>query len=471
MVNESGMKKFFSIQSFSMRLWLGFVVLIVLTTLSAGVPSFWLTRTQLERQAWLQVDNAQSATQSLLAAEQNRVTNQLVLFTERPTLQLLAREQSADELQLYLQDFQSQSDLDILFLCTADNLPLAGDSSFTECSASEMPGFNLLSGRPAILAQQVMTDDMSGRPLGTAVAGIWLEQPFLQRLMAATGMQHSILQPDGLRLSSNFAEAGTIGPVAASGAAEPVQRQAFTVDGRAYYATYMPLPDNSGQTRLVSEIALQVNDLIATEQRAFFILAVSTLSVALLGSVVSIWFVRQVNAPLQKLTETAEKISQGDLVAPIPLFSTPVEIRTLATALHRSQASMLGALQERSEVGERLNALIQSIVEGVVTYDAAGRVTFWSEGAYNLLGWPPDEAIGHHVDELFPTAESEQALFLDLVPPTGQKRQISVLTRSGKPVVLAITGSQLIPPGGDTVQVALVIRDVTEEEALRRLRS
>jgi PAS domain S-box-containing protein len=470
-MNEIGMNKFFSIQSFSVRLWLGFVVLIVLTTLSAGVPAFWLTRTQLERQAWLQVDNAQSATQSLLAAEQNRVANQLVLFTERPTLQQLAREQSADELQLYLQDFQSQSGLDILYLCTADNLPLAGDGGFTECSASDMPGFNLLNGRPAILAQQVITDDTSGRPLGTAVAGIWLETPFLQRLMAATGMHHSILQPDGLRLSSNLAEVDTAAPLAASEVAEPVQRHTLTVDGRAYYATYMPMPDSSGQTRLVSEVALQVNDLIATEQRAFFILAVSTASVAVLASLLSIWFVRQVNAPLQKLTETAEKISQGDLVAPIPLFSTPVEIRTLATALHRSQASMLEALQERSEVGERLNALIQSIVEGVVTYDTAGRVTFWSEGAHNLLGWPPDEAIGHHVDQLFPTAESEQAQFLDLIPRTGQKRQISVLTRSGRPVVLALTVSQLIPPGGVIVQVALVFRDVTEEEALRRLRS
>lgn len=471
MRNESGMKKFFSIQSFSMRLWLGFVVLIVLTTLSAGVPAFWQTRTQLERQAWLQVDNAQSATQSLLAAEQNRVTNQLVLFAERPTLQQLAREQSTDELQLYLQDFQSQSGLDILYLCTADNLPLAGNSGFAECSASGMQGFNLLNGRPTILAQQVITDDTSDRPLGTAVAGIWLEKPFLQRLMAATGMQHSILQPDGLRLSSNFAEVDTAAPVVDSGAAEPEWRQALTTDGRAYYATYMPLPDNSGQIKLVSEVALQVNDLIATEQRAFFILAVSTASVAVLASVLSIWFVRQVNAPLQKLTETAEKISHGDLVAPIPLFSTPVEIRTLATALHRSQASMLEALQERSEVGERLNALIQSIVEGVVTYDTAGRVTFWSEGAHNLLGWPPDEAIDHHVNELFPLAEDDQAQFLDHVPPTGRKRQISVLTRSGKPIVLALTGSQLIPPGGDTVQVALVFRDVTEEEALRRLRS
>ncbi len=470
-MNEISMKKFFSINSFSMRLLLGFVVLIVLTTLSAGVPAFWLTRTQLERQAWSQVDNAQSATQSLLEAEQNRVANQLGLFTERPTLQQLTHEQSAEELQLYLQDFQNQSGLDMLMLCSVDNLPLAGGSGFTECIPSDVKGFTVWNGRPAILAQQVVTDEISGRPLGRAMAGIWLEEPFLQRLVAATGTQQSILQPDGFRLASTFAGAGTTTSVTTSVAGEPAPRQTLKIDDRTYYTTYMLLPDSSGQTTLLSELALEVNDLIATEQNAFSILAISTASVALLGSIFSIWYVRQVNAPLEKLTATAEQISQGDLVAPIPLFSNPVEIRTLASALHRSQASMLEVLREHSEVGERLNALLQSLVEGVVTYDTAGQVTFWSQGAHALLGWTADEAMGRHVNELFSLAEGDQAQFLDQIPPAGQKKQIGIQTYSGKRIVLALTGSQLIPPGGDTVQVALVFRDVTEEEAVRRLRS
>jgi len=192
-----------------MRLLFGVLVLIVLTTLSAGVPAFWLARSQLERQAWSQVDNAQSTTQTLLEAEQNRLINQLILFTERPTLERLIRQQSGDELQLYLQDFQNQSGLDILLLCSADNLPLAGDDNISECIPSDMKGFFVLNDRPAILAQQMVTDEISGLSQGTAVAGIWLEEPFLQQLVAATGTQQSILQPDGTRLSSSFTEIGS----------------------------------------------------------------------------------------------------------------------------------------------------------------------------------------------------------------------------------------------------------------------
>lgn len=458
------MKGFFALNSFSVRLLLGFMILIALTTLSAGLPAFWLTRSQLERQAWSQVASAQAATQSLLAAEQERLANQLGLFSERPTLQQLARNQATAELHLYLQDFQNQSGLDILLLCAADNTLLAGNSAFTDCPAEASQGVVLLDGRPALVVQQVVTDQQDERPLATAVAGIWLADQFLHTLTSATGTQQSILQPDGRRLSSNFARSGTLAPVTA---VLPTVNEGEDV----YYTTYTPLTNSAGQTTVISEVALQVNNLVLTEQRAFLIMAVSTLSVAAFGSLLSFWFVRQVNAPLQKLTTSAEKISQGDLVAPIPLFSDPVEIRTLAAALHRSQAAMLRALDEKSEVGNRLNALVQSLVEGVVTYDAAGKITFWSEGAQGILGWSAAEAEGRHVNDLFPLSEEETGDFLDGMPHSNQKRQITVVAQNGKKVVLAMTDSQLIPPGSDMVQVALVFRDVTEEVAVRRLRS
>ena len=458
------MKNLFSPHSFSMRLLLGVLVLIVLTTLSAGVPAYWLTRLQLERQAWSQVDNAQRATHTLLETEQNRLTNQLILFTERPTLDRLIREGAANELQLYLRDFQDQSGLDILLLCSLENTPIAGSENDIGCLPSAVQGFVILNGYPAIVTQQMVTDDSSGLAQGTAVAGIWLKEPFLQNLAAATGTEQSIVNPDGTRLSSSFIESGSTTDAS-------FQRHTLPVNAGTFYAAYNPLEDDNGQTTLVSEVALNVNDLIMTERGAFSVLAVSTGLVALLGSIITVLFIRQVNTPLRRLTAVAGKISQGDLSAPIPLFSKPEEIKTLAAALHRSQASMLEALHEQAEWAERLNTLLQSIVEGVVTVNPRGQVTFWSEGASNLLGWLPDETLGRHVNDLFPLSEDDQSQFLDHMPLVGQKIQIGVLTQSGKPIFLALTGSQLIPPGGDTIQVALVFRDVTEEESLQRLRS
>jgi PAS domain S-box-containing protein len=461
----------FSLNHFSTRLLLGFVVLIGLTTLSAGVPAYLLTRSQLERQAWSQVDDARRTTQSFLTAEQTRLQDQLILFTERPTLQRLVVQelagQPAVDLQDYLDDFMSQSGLDMLALCPASG---AGDCLPTGQAIPDQEHFTLLDGRPAILAQATVYDDSSGALLATAVAGLWLDDLFLQQLAATTGVGQSMVRPDGTRLAGTVAVSGSQVALPRPAGERPL-RQELALDDGVYYAAYAPLANSAGQIELLSEVALDVSGLVAAERGAFLILAVSTGLVALFGSLLSVWFVRQVNAPLEKLTATAEKISQGDLAAAVPAIDRPVEVRTLAAALQRSQASMLQALEERSEAGEWLNALLQSLVEGVATFDTAGQVTSWSEGASGLLGWLPDEAIGRQVNELFRLSDDEEKQFLEVMPPAGQKRQIGVLTRSGRPLILAITGSQLIPPGGDTVQVALVFRDVTEEEALRRLRS
>jgi len=63
------------------------------------------------------------------------------------------------------------------------------------------------------------------------------------------------------------------------------------------------------------------------------------------------------------------------------------------------------------------------------------------------------------------------ATFLDIIPPAGNKRQIEVVSPQGRPMVLAVTGARLAPPNSPLQQVALVLSDVTEEEALRGLRS
>ncbi len=452
------------IPSFSKQLVISFVLLIILTTMSAGVPAFWLTRAQLQLQAWSQLENAHSATLSLLEAEQNRLANQLNLFTARPTLRQLAQETGGDALETYLQNFQSQSNLDILLFCAT------ADPDFAACLPPAQSGFVMFNGRPALIRQQVVTAVSSDQPLGVAAVGTWLEEPFLGLLYQATGLPQSVLQEDGVRLASTFAPVGSLSTIAREGVV-PAAQQSLVVNDQLYYVSYIPLRDDTGQITLLSEVAFSVGALVTTERRAFLILAISTLSVVLLGSAFTVWYVRQINAPLKRLTATAERISQGDLVTPVPVINTPTEIQTLSLAFQRSQAMMLEAMQERSEVGQRLNALLQSLVEGVVTYDTAVRVTFWNEGAYYLLGWTPAEANGRHINDLFPLAETPHVKFIEQVPPPGQKKQLTVLTRTGQPMVLAITGSRLIPPSGNTVQVALVFRDVTQEASLRQSRS
>ena len=464
-------------QRFSTYLITGCVILIFASTISAGVPAYWITRNQLERQAWSHVENAQQATQSLLLAEQNRLSDLAALFAERPTLRRLAQSGAIDELALFLAAFQARSKMDLLLFCDPTGRRLVGDPLLHRCPAVTAPQYMLIADQPAIVVSQPVADDSGGR-LGIATAGIWLAEDFLRHLAASTGAQQSILTATGEQLASSMpaADAMRLLPttLANTGNDSPEkQPQTALLDyaDQPYYATYARLTPTTATAPFLLEVALPVGELLAAEARALAILVTSTGIVALLGVALATWYVRRLTQPLAELTQVAERISRGDFVAPIPAVATPNEVATLSTALIRSQASMLRALDERAQAHDWLYTLIQSVVEGVVTFDTKGQVTFLSQGAEALTGWNSSEALGQPIDRLFPSAGANDKPFLSQIPLPGVKRLIEVYTRNGKAITLSITGARLAPPNEKTAQVALVLRDVTHEEALRNLRS
>lgn len=475
------MGRFFSAKhSFSAYLVTGLVILLVLSTLSAGVPAYWLTRLRLEQQAWLNVTNAQQATRSLLQAEQARLASLALLFAERPTLARILQAQAWAELPAYLQAFQAQSQLDLLLLCKPDGELLAGSQTTATCPAAPTARFAVLDKKPALLVSQAVRQPGHPQPVATVITGLWLDDAFLKALAANTGLEQSILAFDGTRVSSSLPVTTTLTLTSVGGqpmidARQPAKRF-LRLANRPFYATFTPLAADGEAPPFALALALPVDDLITAENRALTILIASTSIIALAGGLLATWYIRRLTRPLAQLTQVAERMSRGDYVAPIPAFAAPTEVATLCMAFIKSQASMLRTLEEQSQARNWLYNLIQSIVEGVITFDAQGHVTFLSQGAESMTGWRHDEAREQSINCLFPPSQEpgnadQGKPFLERIPTPGSKRQIDVVNRNGKALTLSITGARLTPPTGDAMQMALVLRDVTHEEALRHLRS
>jgi len=110
------------------------------------------------------------------------------------------------------------------------------------------------------------------------------------------------------------------------------------------------------------------------------------------------------------------------------------------------------------------------MVEAIVTIDDEGQVTSFSQGAERISGWQRAEVLGLSINRIFPLIESKDK-FTEHIPPFGSVNQVTVQTREGKEITLAVTSAQLKPPSGEEKQVALVLRDITEEDSARRLSS
>jgi PAS domain S-box-containing protein len=142
-------------------------------------------------------------------------------------------------------------------------------------------------------------------------------------------------------------------------------------------------------------------------------------------------------------------------------------VSQVAQALDFARLELRGALADLRQERDWVNHLLDSIVEGTMTLDADGRITFFSQGAERITGWPRQEAIGRRADDLLQMVDTS-APFSQFIP-AGQKERLAVQMADGRQLILAMTVAQLAPPTARDAEVALVFRDVTEEEALRRL--
>jgi len=462
--------------NFSSRLLLAFVAIIVITALLTGVPTYLAVHSELEDQAWARLSGGGKVTLTLLETEKVRLSTLASLASQRPTLQNLIQLQEFEDLTPYLKIFQKDTDLDILLLTDQSGKVLAEGTlaiPSIKPSSSQQPFFQVMDGtnpQMALLVSKPVQGDPD-RELYLTV-GIILDDGYMNNLAKESGFDQSLII-NGNRIVTTIRGAPeAVSPeiysrVITSGKTE---MQVLNFNHSHYYITLMPLPGNDDDVIGISEVALSMDDLVRSDQAALVLLILITVLVCAAASVIAGWFARRLTAPVKDLTSAAINISQGDFDTPIPIPAGPDEIVTLAAAFEKSRVNALLALEDLSQTKEWFETLIQSMVEAIVTIDDEGQVTSFSQGAERISGWKRAEVLGLSINRVFPLVESKEK-FVEHIPPFGSVNQVTVQTREGKEITLAVTSAQLKPPSGEVKQVALVLRDITEEDSARRLRS
>ncbi len=442
---------------------LGSVALVLLTAAAAGLPALWLVRDQLESQAWVQLEQGSRSTEALYAAEQSKTQGLAILTAQRPTLQRLMAGEDQTSLLAYLRTLQAGAELDMILLCgpTGQAVAQVGEATVNHLCTAEMPAvsFTVMTEPPPqvwLLAVHPVTGQ-AGEPLGTVVVGKLLDDHFASHLSAQTGPEHSLLAFGAVVATSQVDRR-------LQDATSRKPQGAFSLGGRPYYFARIPLSEPG----LEAEVALDVTDIIATQRQLIGTVLGGILAVAIVASLLSVFLSRRISRPLENLARAATLLSKGDLTKPLVVRANVREVALVAQALEGARVDLQSTLAELRHEKDWTDHLLEAIVEGIVTLDRHGRINFFSRGAERITGWTRDQVIGRPCDKVFQLAETDEP-FSRLIPALGQRRKIPVRLRDGRMAVLAVSSTQLHPPAGDTPDIALVFRDVSEEESVHRL--
>ncbi len=399
-------------------------VFIFLTASAAIIPAYLLIRSELEQQVISRVEDARQHSSLILDFEQIQLESLVTLASERPTLKSLVEQRDWVALDDYLEDFKRNTPLDYLYVLEENN--------------------NIVGGSAPTDTELALTNTHSVENFGLITGAIRLDDEFANRLSQQTGfMYHFLPETD---VTGSF------------------QR---TIDGIRYYGHIRSLEGFANTPSAALEILLPLQGLLAVEGRVVGLLLLTTLAVTIIASFAGGFYIRTRLHPLRQLTSAAQRIGQGDLSTPIQAASKTTEVRALADVLEKSRLHLSRTLSELLAAKEWSESLIRSIVEGIITFDDNGIVTFFSEGATRITQIPEMEAVGQKLNATIPLLSETEGTFSDYIPPQEARRTVKISLRDGQVITVAVTRARERADG----QTTIVLRDVTEDIQRRSLQA
>ena len=157
-----------------------------------------------------------------------------------------------------------------------------------------------------------------------------------------------------------------------------------------------------------------------------------SLVIGLLSIIFIVWFVSQkILTPVVTMAAAYERFKAGDLTVPLNIASVSDEFLTLYeginTFVENQQQATTILENEVAAQTKRLSAVIDNIVDGVITINERGIIESLNPSAMKIFGYTDHEVIGHNVKILMPEPyHSEHDGYLHNYITTGEKKVIDI---------------------------------------------
>ena len=188
------------------------------------------------------------------------------------------------------------------------------------------------------------------------------------------------------------------------------------------------------------------------------------LVVALLAAGISLMVSRRISNPLEQMKNSAESIARGEWKEHLSLKTDSVEISALSNALNQMALQLEDRIKTITSQSNESEAVLSSMVEGVLAVDAAENIIRLNKAAGKILKIKPENAEGRPIDEVVRNSHLREFIERTL---SGIENVETDLTIGNKnEIFLQAHGAALKDMQEKSIGAVIVLNDVTR---LRRL--
>ncbi len=292
----------------------------------------------------------------------------------------------------------------------------------------------------------------------------------VKKIGEKTSMRFTLITSDGVVVTDSITGPRDIGPhgtrkevlLAKKEGTGFSQRYSETLDKPMMYLARKFEPDDSSHASGYIRVAVSsssIRSAIASVQKYVWAFAIA-LS-ALTAFLMAIFSSRSME-PLSLFSKAARQIGIGQYDSPPPVHHRDDEWGELGDAFSQMQSELTRRESRLVENSQRLEAVLSSMIEGVIAIEPTGDVMLANGAACRMFGLTHAELVGRRFDEIVRIPELRAAIEESQRERTFSETEFKTL--SGPQRTLMARVSMLA--NQDKPGVAVVLHDVT---ALRQL--
>ncbi|MDY6953459.1 MAG: PAS domain-containing protein, partial [Thermodesulfobacteriota bacterium] len=196
-------------------------------------------------------------------------------------------------------------------------------------------------------------------------------------------------------------------------------------------------------------------------------IAFGGLVVAILAAAVSLIVSRHISRPIEEIRKGAECFARGEFQCVLPA-SRIEEIGGLSEAMKRMALELSERINTVMQQRNEIEAMLSSMVEGVIAVDMAERVISMNDAAGEMFGSNPLEAQGRSIQELVRNTVLQR--FVTAALSSQDPVEEDIVLSSNVDRFLNGHGTVLRDARGKQIGALVVLNDVTHIRKLEKIR-
>ena len=194
----------------------------------------------------------------------------------------------------------------------------------------------------------------------------------------------------------------------------------------------------------------------------------SAVAVLLLSAGLSLLISRRISCPLERIKQGAERFAAGDFSYRLKAAGSS-EMDSLAFTMNEMAAELEERLQTLRKERNQREAVLASMVEGVLAVDTAGRIISLNRAAAQFFNITfPETAAGRGIEEVFRNSTLQR--FVDHVLTGQEASECELMVENRQTSHLQVRGTALLGPQERRIGAVIVFNDVSRLRRLENLR-